>query len=465
MSALSLRVNAPSARFSLTVSVPKMRRPSGACEMPSFTRSWAGILCAGRPSKRISPPDGWRSPLMARRVVDFPAPFAPRMVTISPWFTVSEMPCSASTLPYFTRSPSSSRSGPGTLDLLRAEVGFDDARVGLDRGRRALGDLLPVLQHHDVLAGAHDEAHVVLDEQDGDAAPLDLADELDEEVRLLLVHPPGRLVEDEQLRVGGEGAGDLEPALVAVGEVLRELHPLLAQADEGELGERPLQRRALLLHLAGRAEHGGEEAGPGAAVPAGQHVLDRRELLEEADVLEGPGHAQHHDAMRLHAQQRPLAEADRPAVGAVVAGDEVEGGGLAGAVRADEPDDGALRHVEGDVVHGGEAAEALRDPPHLEQRAHCASSTRDRSPSRKRGRRSGSRPWVRKSIISTMTSPKTSMRAVAKPRKASGSATTSTAPRMTPGMEPAPPRMTMRKSSTDSQKLNDSGEMMVILAA
>ena len=39
------------------------------------------------------------------------------------------------------------------------------------------------------------------------------------------------------------------------------------------------------------------------------------------------------------------------------------------------------------------------------------------------------------------------------------------APTMTPGMDPDPPRITIRKTSTDSQKLKDSGEMMVILAA
>ena len=40
---------------------------------------------------------------------------------------------------------------------------------------------------------------------------------------LLRVHARGRLVEQQQLRVGGQRAGDLDPALVAVGEVDREL--------------------------------------------------------------------------------------------------------------------------------------------------------------------------------------------------------------------------------------------------
>ena len=34
-----------------------------------------------------------------------------------------------------------------------------------------------------------------------------------------------------------------------------------------------------------------DEAGVGAAVLADQHVVQHRQLAEEADVLEGPGHA------------------------------------------------------------------------------------------------------------------------------------------------------------------------------
>src|SRR5262249_4277772 len=44
--------------------------------------------------------------------------------------------------------------------------------------------------------------------------------------------------------------------------------------------------------------------------------------------------------------------------GLVDAGDHVEAGRLAGAVRADEPDDLALAHLQLDVVDGAQAAEA-----------------------------------------------------------------------------------------------------------
>ena len=67
--------------------------------------------------------------------------------------------------------------------------------------------------------------------------------------------------------------------------------------------------------------------------------------------------------------------------------------------------------------------------------------------------------------MTIITRPNTSMRALAKPRNSSGRTTTRAAPTMTPGMEPDPPRITMRKRTTDSQKPNDSGEMIVIFAA
>ena len=47
------------------------------------------------PSKRIVPWRGRLMPLIARSVVDLPAPFAPMSVTISPWPTVSVTPLSA----------------------------------------------------------------------------------------------------------------------------------------------------------------------------------------------------------------------------------------------------------------------------------------------------------------------------------------------------------------------------------
>ena len=108
-----------------------------------------------------------------------------------------------------------------------------------------------------MLAGAHDEAHVVLDEEDRDAALLDLVDEVEELVGLLLVHAAGRLVEDEELRLGGEGASDLESPLVAVGQVLGEIAGAVEEADEAEL-----KRARVTAARSSRTSQGGRSMAP-----------------------------------------------------------------------------------------------------------------------------------------------------------------------------------------------------------
>ena len=77
----------------------KIRRPSGACEMPLATTSWAGVPSSRAPSNQISPSRGRSRPLIVLSVVDLPAPFAPINVTISPGSIMIEMPLRAWMLP------------------------------------------------------------------------------------------------------------------------------------------------------------------------------------------------------------------------------------------------------------------------------------------------------------------------------------------------------------------------------
>jgi hypothetical protein len=73
----------------------KIFRPSGDCEMPMRTMSCGAVSVMSVPWKTIRPSRGGFRPLMERSVVDFPAPFAPISVTISPARTSIEMPLSA----------------------------------------------------------------------------------------------------------------------------------------------------------------------------------------------------------------------------------------------------------------------------------------------------------------------------------------------------------------------------------
>ena len=73
---------------------------------------------------------------------------------------------------------------------------------------RALGDDLAVVEDRDPVADAHDDPHVVLDEQDRqpELGP-EPADEVGHLARLAAVHAGRRLVEQEQLRVASRARG------------------------------------------------------------------------------------------------------------------------------------------------------------------------------------------------------------------------------------------------------------------
>src|SRR5439155_9869719 len=83
------RLLAPDRRFSFTLRLAKMRRPSGDMEIPRPTRLWADRCVIRSPSKSTSPavtlvPD----PRMVFIRVERPAPLAPTIPTHSPCSTV-----------------------------------------------------------------------------------------------------------------------------------------------------------------------------------------------------------------------------------------------------------------------------------------------------------------------------------------------------------------------------------------
>src|SRR5258705_3072642 len=105
-------------------------------------------------------------------VVDLPAPLPPMSATTSPSSTCRLIPCKAWMRPYSRVMLSISSS------ICRyPQIGRDHPRVVPHLGRDPLGDLLAELQHHDPVADPHHQAHYVLDEQHGNPAVADLADQ------------------------------------------------------------------------------------------------------------------------------------------------------------------------------------------------------------------------------------------------------------------------------------------------
>ena len=121
--------------------------------------------------------------------------------------------------------------------------------------RRAVGDALAEIEHGDVVGDRLDQLHVVLDDQDGQAVAFQAAQQLAQFLLLGRVQPGGRLVEQQQVGRPGQRAGDLDVALMAVGERADRQPGLAAQADEIERRQRalPPPRRRSRTSLPGRS--------------------------------------------------------------------------------------------------------------------------------------------------------------------------------------------------------------------
>ncbi len=105
----SLRVNAPSRRFSSEVMSATMRRPSITWKMPRRTILSGSMPLIRSPSNRMSPrvtsPSSvFSRPEIAFSVVDLPAPLAPSKATIAPFGTSRLRPRSTRMTSSYTTS-------------------------------------------------------------------------------------------------------------------------------------------------------------------------------------------------------------------------------------------------------------------------------------------------------------------------------------------------------------------------
>jgi ATP-binding cassette, subfamily B, bacterial len=171
--------------------------------------------------------------------------------------------------------------------------------------------------------------------------------------------PRHRLVQHEQRGLRCQGHGDFQPLLVGDGQRRGGRVALLAEAGESQ-------------DLLGALPH---QAAPRAAQEGpGHDVLQHRHVGDDLHDLEGPGDPQLADPVRAGVGDIPTAEEDPAAIHSVEAGDAVEQGALAGAVRPDDAHDLSLVHPEGDIVVGEQSPEALADALHLQagSRAHLS---------------------------------------------------------------------------------------------
>ena len=175
---------------------------------------------------------------------------------------------------------------------------------------------------------------VLLHQEDGHALPVDglhgLEDLLDEHGG----EAHGGLVEQEQPRARHEGAADGEHLLLAARQRARHLHPPLLEAREG--GEDA-------LHVLG-------DPAIGAGVGPHLQVLEHGQAIEDAPPLGHMGDPAEHDVVGGDAEEGFALEAHVATAGGEEPRQGLEGGGLAGAVVAEEGHDLALGDPERDAL-------------------------------------------------------------------------------------------------------------------
>src|SRR5262249_20344953 len=172
---------APTRRFSRTVISGNGRSPCGMCTTPAATICSVGSRVMSIPSNSTRPAPGRISPEIARRRVVLPCPLGPSTTTVSPSPTRSDSEWRTSEPPYpasrFSTLSTNSASSPGrgrAFLASRPQIHRNDAFVAEHVGRRALGDLLTVVEHEHPTGQRLHGLHDVLDEEHRHAVAIDL---------------------------------------------------------------------------------------------------------------------------------------------------------------------------------------------------------------------------------------------------------------------------------------------------
>src|SRR4029450_4593014 len=278
---------------------------------------------SGLPSRFLRPNRGWSNLVPTRTA---PSDWSLAMVVpsakLAPWLTWP--PPSLSAPPQAararSRAPPPARPAPAARsvadDLGEEVLGPLGPRVGEELlGRGGLQD--PAAVHeHDPVGRRPGEAHLVADHDHGHAGGGQVAHDVQDLVDHLRVQGRGGLVEQQQLGVHGQGAGDRHPLLLAARQLGRQLVGLVLDPDPGQQLAGPAL--GLLPGLApdpGRAQGDVVENAPG-----GEQV----DLLEDhADVRAQPGQ------LAALAGQGPALQADGAAVDWLQPVDGPAQGGLA----------------------------------------------------------------------------------------------------------------------------------------
>ena len=211
-----------------------------------------------------------------------------------------------------------------------------------------------------VAQGAH-KRHVVLDHQQGDAA---LGQALEQTAQLFgldVVQACGGFIQQQNLRLGHDGAHHLDALLDAVGQIGHHLARIGAQARVGQSSAGALTGTVATGQRPRRTQ----------VVFAQHHVLDCGQMRHEPDVLKRARQAVRHPVRHRHVGDVLAQGADAPGVDRVHTRDQVEHRGLARPIGANQGGAAAFGHGKADVVNHLQPTKRFAHTRELQHRAHA----------------------------------------------------------------------------------------------
>ena len=216
----------------------------------------------------------------------------------------------------------------------------------------------------------------MLDEDDGDAQPTDPAEQREQLLLLVVIEAGRRLVEEQHLWLARQRTSDLDSTLLAVRQVAHLRRAVRPDPHEVEPLVGLVRGQLFRAAVARGAQDGVKGVLPQSDMGAGAHVVQDRELSEEAEVLEGTGDALGRDVRRATTGDVVTLEGHLPGLRLVEPGDAVEGTRLARPVGTDDREHLPLAYLEGQPVHGLHTTEGDGEPLDVEHHsAHRATSS------------------------------------------------------------------------------------------
>src|SRR5262245_14584863 len=242
---------------------------------------------------------------------------------------------------------------------LLAKIGTHHAWVVDDFVGLAIRDLATRHQDGDALREAHHRAHDVLDQNDADALAVQLEQELNDVLDLRVREPGHDFVGDQQLRLRGHGAHELEFAHLDLGQVARAATRLGLESDHAQ------ELDGALVELLRGQDQG---AAPTHRIDQRDaQIIRHRQAHERPRQLEAARQAQMRAPIGRQSIERAPLEMHRAGLVVERAANAIDEGALARPIRTDQAQAFALRDIEVDPLQRDEAAEPFAHSLDFEQ--------------------------------------------------------------------------------------------------